>query len=211
MKKGILFDLDGTLWDSAEGVAVSWNLALTRMGRPERLTVERIHGLMGMTMDDIARACFPTVSFEQAKAILDVCMQEENDYLLHHGGILYEGLEDTLRELKRQGFFLAIVSNCQEGYIEAFLTHHHLEQYIDDTENFGRTGHGKGYNIRLVTDRNRLDRAVYLGDTRGDFDASSEAGVPFLHAAYGFGTVPEGTPAIRELRELPGWARAHLS
>jgi phosphoglycolate phosphatase len=206
MKKGILFDLDGTLWDSSEGVTASWNTALTRLCRPERVTLEQIHGLMGKTMDVIARECFSQVSWEKAQEILEACVQEENDYLLHHGGVLYEGLEEVLGALKQAGYFLAIVSNCQEGYIEAFLAYHHLERYFDDTENFGHTGHGKGYNIRLVRERNRLDQAFYLGDTQGDFDAAGEAEMPFLHAAYGFGRVPEGTPAIGDIRKLPEWA-----
>ena len=51
MKKGILFDLDGTLWDSAEGVADSWNDELAQMGRPERCDAAWVHGIMGKTMD----------------------------------------------------------------------------------------------------------------------------------------------------------------
>ena len=105
--------------------------------------------------------------------------------------------------LRQKGYFLAIVSNCQEGYIEAFLAYHGLEKYFDDTENFGHTGHGKGDNIRLVVNRNRLEQAAYLGDTQGDWEAAREAGIPFIHAAYGFGTVPAGTPAIRSIQELP--------
>ena len=203
MKKGILFDLDGTLWDSGEGVTASWNMALERMGRPERTTTAWVHSQMGKTMDAIAMALFPAEKREDAIRMLDVCLKAENEYLLLHGGRLFDGLEETLAALKRQGYFLGIVSNCQEGYIEAFLTHHRLGQYIDDTENFGRTGRGKGYNIRLVTERNGLDAAAYLGDTQGDYDAAAEAEIPFLHAAYGFGTVPEGTPAITDIRQLP--------
>ena len=203
MKRGILFDLDGTLWDSREAVAISWNIALERMGREERCTAEWIGSQMGKTMDDFALALFPSETLEAAKAMLAECMQEENEYVRTHGGILMEGLEDTLKALKEKGFFLAIVSNCQEGYIEAFLEYHQLGPYFDDTENFGRTGRSKGANIRLVVERNHLDEAVYLGDTQGDYDAAKEAGVPFLHAAYGFGTVPEGTPAISDLRHLP--------
>ena len=97
------------------------------------------------------------------------------------------------------------------GYIEAFLSHHGLEEYFDDTENFGHTGHGKGYNIRLVVERNRLERTIYLGDTQGDYDAAKEAGIPFLHAAYGFGTVPAGTASISDIRELPDTAEKLLS
>ena len=54
-----------------------------------------------------------------------------------------------------------------------------------------------------MLERNGIDRAVYVGDTQGDYDAAMEAGIPFIHAAYGFGHVPAGTPAIRDIRELP--------
>ena len=202
MKKGILFDLDGTLWDSAEGVAASWNLALERMNRPERMTEEYVHSVMGKTMDVIAQMTFPNEQPEEAERIMDVCLNTENEYLREHGGRLYDGLEDTLKALKGKGFFLAIVSNCQEGYIEAFLEYHGLGKYFDDTENFGHTRRGKGENIRLVAERNHLDAAVYVGDTMGDWEAAMEAGVSFLHASYGFGTVPEGTRAIRDIRDL---------
>ena len=66
MKKGILFDLDGTLWDSAEGVAASWNEVLEEKGRPERCTVESIHSVMGKTMDAIGRILFPRDTEEEA-------------------------------------------------------------------------------------------------------------------------------------------------
>ena len=191
MKQGILFDLDGTLWDSGEGVAESWNEALAQLGEKERVTT------------DIARLLFPRDEFAESMRIMDYCANCENEYLRVHGGTLYEGLKDVLSALKKAGFFLAIVSNCQKGYIEAFLEHHRLAEYFDDTDNYGRTGQGKAYNIRLLKDRNHLDRAWYVGDTMGDYEATVEAGLPFIHAAYGFGTVPEGTPAVRDLRELP--------
>ena len=203
MKKGILFDLDGTLWDSAEGVAQAWNEVLEKMGRPERTTVEGVHSVMGKTMDVIAVQMFPGETRENAIRILADCLDNENAYLREHGGVLYEGLEETLGRLRKAGYFLAVVSNCQSGYIEAFLAYHGLEKYFDDTECYGDTGQGKGYNIRLVVERNRLENAFYLGDTQGDYDAAVEAGIPFLHAAYGFGTVPEGTPVLRDFRDLP--------
>lgn len=208
MKTGILFDLDGTLWDSAGGVARAWNRVLERRGRPERLTTDRVHALMGRTGAEIARILFPGEAPEKAEEILHACMEEENAWLAEHGGTLYPGLEETLQALREQGFFLAIVSNCQAGYIEAFLKAHRLADRFDDQENYGRTGLGKAENIRLVVERNALDRAYYLGDTIFDYEAAGAAGVPFIHAAYGFGTVPEGTPAIRDIRDLPGWLRS---
>ena len=203
VKTGVLFDLDGTLWDSGEGVALSWNHALESLGRTERLTTEQVHALMGKTGAEIARILFPEETSGGAERILQACMEEENAWLGAHGGRLYEGLEETLHQLKAKGFFLAIVSNCQEGYIEAFLQAHGLTALFDDTESYGRTGLDKARNIRLVADRNGLDPAYYIGDTAGDCKAAAAAGVPFVHAAYGFGSVPEGTPAIRDIRELP--------
>ena len=86
---------------------------------------------------------------------------------------------------------LYIVSNCQCGYIEQFLRKTQLEAYIKDIECFGNTGKNKGENIRLLVKRNSLKAPVYIGDTKGDCDASKEAGVPFIFASYGFGNVTE--------------------
>ncbi len=201
--KGIVFDLDGTLWDSSVAVVDSWNEKIK--GFPEIdyiITCEQMQGHMGKPMDEIAYAVFNTVSKERALEMAKICMEYENEYIEKHGGVLFEGLEEVLNILKKD-YFLAIVSNCQEGYIEAFMSYHNLSEYFMDTENFGHTGLSKGKNIRLVVERNNLKDAVYVGDTLGDYNSANEAGIPFLHAAYGFGSVPEGTPFIKDIRELP--------
>lgn len=203
MKKGIIFDMDGTLWDSAENVAESWNLAIEDSGIIEKhLTTEDIKSVMGKTMDAIADILFPELSKDERKRLLDTCCQMENDYLRTHGGMLYDGVEDTLRRLKERGYHLMIVSNCQKGYIEAFLDYYKLWDYIEDTQCYGDNLREKGDNIRLVAERNELDSAVYVGDIQGDYDASCKAGVGFIHAAYGFGTIDVKVPEIHAFSEL---------
>lgn len=204
MKKGILFDLDGTLWDSAQAVVDSWNEALEKYTDVSyRCTLDMMKNFMGRTMEEIALMWFDKETKERALELMDICMDYEITYIAKTGGILFDQLEETLQELKRRGYFLAIVSNCQEGYIEAFLSYHKLGKYFNDTENYGRTGQDKDYNIQLVVQRNDLDKAVYVGDIMGDYNSTMKAGLPFIHAAYGFGTVPEGTPRIMSLSELP--------
>lgn len=203
MKQGIIFDMDGTLWDSAENVAKSWNLAIENSGFiRKRLTTEDIKGVMGRTMDAIADTLFPELNQEARMQLLEECCQRENDYLREHGGLLYDGVEDTFGKLKERGYHLMIVSNCQKGYIEAFLDYYKLWDYIEDTQCYGDNLREKGDNIRLVAERNHLDDAVYVGDIQGDYDASCKAGVDFIHAAYGFGTIAAKVPEIHAFSEL---------
>ncbi len=203
MKKGILFDLDGTLWDSREAVAASWNEELELLGVDYRVTKERFNSLMGKTMDEIAYSVFDKEdSKERAIELMTACTKHENEYLIEHGGILYPNLIETLKELKKD-YVLAVVSNCQVGYIEAFMEYHGLNDMFDDTENYGNTGFDKDVNIKLVVERNELDKAVYVGDIMGDYNSTMKAGYPFIHAAYGFGEVPEGTPYVNSFSELP--------
>ncbi len=203
MKKGIIFDLDGTLWDSRIGVAESWNEALAAMdGVDYRVDPDTFSAVMGKTMDEIAFTIFDKEPKDRALEIMQACIDNENVYLRKNGGILYPELEETLDALHKD-YFLAVVSNCQVGYIEAFLEYHKLGKYFDDTENYGNTGFDKDVNIKLVVERNNLDKAVYVGDIMGDYNSTMKAGYPFIHAAYGFGEVPEGTPYINAINELP--------
>lgn len=204
MKKGVIFDLDGTLWDSAEAVADSWNEALEKFTDTKyRTSKEQMYGFMGHTMEEIAFAFFQGEEKENVLRLLEICETYENQYIAEHGGQLYEGVRETLQKLKEEGWFLAIVSNCQKGYIEAFMQYYHLNDLIDDTENFGNTGLGKDKNIALTVQRNHLDYAVYVGDIQGDCDSSEKAGVPFIHARYGFGTIDHEVPFIDRMTELP--------
>ena len=58
--KGIIFDMDGTLWDSAENVAKSWNKAIADYGYERApITKEDMYSVMGKTMDVLASIIFP--------------------------------------------------------------------------------------------------------------------------------------------------------
>lgn len=203
-KKGIIFDLDGTLWDACKETAISWNQVLDDYDDINRnITVKDLHTTMGKTAEEIVKLYFKDISLERGLEILEKAEQQNIKYLFEHGGKLYEDLEETLKELY-ENYNLYIVSNCQEiSYIEAFLEHHKLGKYFEDYECHGRTGLSKGENIELVIKRNNLDKAIYVGDTLSDYEATKIANVPFVYAEYGFGDVNEITYEINAIRELP--------
>ena len=203
MKKGIIFDMDGTLWDSTEIVAKSWTDAVRQCGKWDKtITSNDMRRVMGLTMDRIAMELFPEIEGEEQIKLLDYCCKVENEYIIKFGGVLYPELEETWKKLKDKGYNLYIVSNCQRGYIEAFLEHYGFGHYFDDIECFGNNGLKKGDNIRNVVERNNLEEAFYVGDIQGDYDATMEAGIEFIHAAYGFGKINTETKKIDEFKEL---------
>ena len=203
MKKGIIFDMDGTLWDSSENVAASWTEAVRKSEYDlSDISQKDVMGVMGLTMDKIADKLFGTLPKDKRMELLDICCEKENAYLLQHGGVLYPDLEKTLKRLKTK-YHLYIVSNCQKGYIEAFLEHYGFGKYFDDIECYGNNLKNKGDNIALIAQRNGLEKAYYIGDIQGDYDSATQAGADFIHAAYGFGTINADVPRLERFSDLP--------
>ncbi len=209
MKKGIIFDMDGTVWDSAENVAKSWTVKVHEAGY-KNIVISRddIKNVMGKTMDVIADLLFSfTEKGPERDALRYACQEYEIEYLRQHGGNLYDGITDTWKKLKELGYHNYIVSNCQAGYIECFLEHYNIpygkeDDLIEDIECFGNNGLQKDENIRLIAQRNALDDACYVGDIQGDYDATIKAGFRFIHARYGFGTIGTDVPYINSFTEL---------
>ncbi|WP_443659772.1 HAD family hydrolase [Clostridium algidicarnis] len=198
----IIFDLDGTLWDSTTEVVRSFNKTLSKYSEvKEKLTIDDIKGIMGFTIEDISLKFFPYLNKEKGLEIIKKCCEEECGYLENKGGILYPGLEENLKKLATT-HKLFIVSNCQGGYIEAFFKAHGLSKYFIDYENPGRTGLTKGENINLIIDRNNLKSPIYVGDTKGDLKAARFASIPFIYARYGFGEVTGYDYVIDSFDEL---------
>lgn len=201
--ESIIFDMDGTLWDSAENVAASWQEVIEKQSDIDRkIATADIKGVMGMTMDAIGEKLFGGLSPERQMEVVNECGEYENEYLRKHGGMLYEGLEETLKKLQEK-YRLFIVSNCQSGYIEAFLYYYGFEKYFVDTLCWGQTKVSKGESIKLLMDKNDIKDAVYVGDIQGDLDSARYAGIGFVHAAYGFGEVDAPDAVIKDITELP--------
>ena len=210
MKKAVLFDLDGTLWDSTPRLVESFNQVMEQ-NWPEMnisVTLERMQSGMGMNRVDLRNHLFPTAPEEMRETFIAACFDAEVEYLRAHRGDPFPGMEKTLAALS-ETCFVGIVSNCQAGYIDAFLDSIGVGKYISDYECFA-TGLPKGENIKLVMERNGIDRAIYVGDTQGDLNAADMAGVPFVYAAYGFGSVDRETEKIDSLAELPALAKDML-
>lgn len=201
--EAILFDLDGTLWDSADGVLKTWNMIIEKHPECGRglLTEEELGGYFGFPMTEIARRMFANSTSMEQQQLMEECCELENNYLSEHGGILFPKLEETLAELKKD-YKLFVVSNCQSGYIEAFIKAHKLEAYFDDTQCWGDNMVPKGENNKFIMERNKIQNAVYVGDTAGDEESARVAGIPFVFAAYGFGEAVEPDYRIDAFEEL---------
>jgi phosphoglycolate phosphatase len=199
---GILFDLDGTLWDATETFYDSWKEYLTRQGVPFPHTMEAVQACMGLPMTEFFARLHPGMPKERQDVLREGVLAYENTCMEKRGGILYPGVRETLALLQKS-VPLMIVSNCQAGYIEAFFKAHEMGQYFTDWESFGGTGLTKAENIALVVERNHLQHPVYVGDVQKDADAAHEAGVPIVYAAYGFGHIADAEETIAAFSELP--------
>ncbi|MCR5120587.1 MAG: HAD family hydrolase [Lachnospiraceae bacterium] len=198
----LILDVDGTLWDTTGLVKDSWMLAAADEGVNVTITADDLKKYFGKPMDEIARLVFPEQSEERRSAIMKRGERYEEEVLeTCEEDLSYPGVADTIRELSER-IDICVVSNCQSGYIELACKKIGISKFIRDHECFGDHGLYKAENIRLVAERNGYKHPVYLGDIQGDADASHEAGVRFIHAAYGFGKVKEADAVINSFSEL---------
>ena len=206
--QNLIFDIDGTLWNSTPVVATGWNRAVNE-GPIEELkkrviTDKILQKEFGKPMDVIADDLFGDIDPDVKASLLKACCKYEHDALAENTKDLsYEGMKETMHKLKDK-YSLFIVSNCQDGYIELVMDKNGLTDIIKDYECFGHTGLQKDENILLLCKRNNLDlnETVYIGDTLGDYEATKKAGLKFVFCEYGFGSVDTPDYTISEFKDL---------
>ena len=193
--ESLIFDIDGTLWDSRALVAEGYNIQLRAEGLAHLcVDAERLKSLFGKVMTDIADAILESIPVSERYDLMARCMETENHYLEENEcNIGYPNIKETMAELAKT-HRLFIVSNSQCGYPELCISKMGLTPYIQGHLCFGDTGTSKGKTIRTLMEKYGIESCAYIGDTQGDYEATVEAGVPFIWAAYGFGT-PEGYAA----------------
>lgn len=201
--ESIILDIDGTLWDSRTLVAEGYNIQLKEEGLEHLcVTAEELKPLFGKVLEEIADILFVLIPVPERYELMARCMRRENQHMHEDPcDIGYPGIRETVEKLAEK-YRLFIVSNSERGYPELCMEKLGLTPYIEGHLCYGDTGTSKGKTIRTLIEKHNIGSCVYVGDTQGDYEATLEAGVPFIWATYGFGT-PEGyTAKIGSFEEL---------
>ena len=188
--ESIIFDVDGTLWDSRALLADAYNAQLQAEGITGlHVTAELLKPLFGKTMTLLADGLFGGhVPAPERYALMDRCIERMDSHMEAFAGphMGYPDLRATMEQLKKN-HRLFIVSNGQKGYPQMAAKKLGLADLMDGYLSFGDTGTSKGQTILRLMKEQNIQSAVYIGDTQGDLEACQEAGIPFIWTTYGFG------------------------
>ena len=201
--ESLIFDIDGTLWDSRALVAEGYNIQLKKEGLDHLcVDAEILKTQFGKVKNVIADDLFASIPVPERYHLIDRCMEMEQIHMHQDPcNIGYPKVLETIQTLAKK-HRLFIVSNCECGYPELTMEKLGLTPYIQGHLCFGDTGTSKGQTIlKLMRDHN-IESCIYIGDTQGDYKATVEAGIPFIWASYGFGNPDGYTKKIDSFEEL---------
>lgn len=195
----VLFDMDGTLLDSAAGVTASAAKALAAVGAPVP-SPEDLRGYVGPPMIESFRG--PAGLDEETAQ--EALKHYREAYANEGSGqsSLYEGIPQLLEQLKSAGVVMAVATSKVEDQAVFMAKRFGLDHYFvnicgaSDLE--GRASKGAVIAELLV----RLDRAgidlsrpVMVGDRSYDIEGAGTHGIPTLFASWGYGTAAEASGA----------------
>ena len=202
MNKAIIFDLDGTLWETIDSTYTAINEVAKKYNYKE-VSKELVCSNYGNNKVESAKLFFPYLEQEEAFKLLDEADELNIKNLINNGGYIYPGLEDTLFKL-HENYDLYIVSNtATKKYVESFLTSSKLFKYFKDYVAASEIILSKGDAIIKLMDDYYIEKAIYVGDTIKDYNAALKADIPFIQCLYGFGNELDCDNKIKDITELP--------
>ena len=212
MIKNLIFDVDGTIWNSTAVVAKAWIKAVEDLGLDSKvITPDRLKKEFGKPMNEIFASMFSDVKDEETfNKVNQGVIKYEHDFLeTNEEDLTYDGVTEGFHELAKK-YNLYIVSNCQKGYIELVCRKTGITDCIKDYLCYGDTLATKDVTMCQLIEKNNLkkDESVYIGDILGDYISTKKAGLKFIHAAYGFGEVDEPDAVAKSFDEIDSAAES---
>ena len=189
MKKLVIFDLDGTLIDSVPDIAENINIMLKRFGYP-LLSEEEIKAKVGHGARNLVKDCI-------GKSLTDKELDERLEfynYQYTNSGSpktrLYKGIPETLKELKKRGYKLAILTNKPQETTDNVIKNHMSDLNFDKV--VGQSGSvkckpDKAATLAILKELNVLPENTYfVGDGDADVLTSLNSGTNGIAVLWGY-------------------------
>ena len=190
MQKTILFDLDGTLTDSGEGIINCAILALEHFGLPVP-SREEMRVFVGPPLhESFVKFGVPADKAEEAVTVY----RSRYIPIGKYENTPYPGIRELLEQLKAAGHKLYVATSKPEGMSVDILEHFDLAKYFDRIcgASMDTSRSSKDAVIAYLLEQNgRADNMVMVGDTKFDVIGAKANGIPTIGVAWGYGTVED--------------------
>lgn len=194
----IIFDLDGTLVDSAGDMTAQLNTILIERGL-EPLQVATASVFLGDGMRSFARRAFSLRGMTDMEDAIDTFIRryEQTDHPMTKP---YGGVIEGLGALREAGWQLSVCTNKDESIAIDILKQTNLLKFMDvvcggDTVDFKKPDPRHLGALVARADYRKLPK-IMIGDNRNDFEAAREYGIPFAFASWGYGALPDDCEAV---------------
>lgn len=185
MVEMILFDMDGTLWDTVNTTVKAVKIISEKYEDVKEISEEIVTKSMGLGFSDVAKNYMPYLEKDRREAVLKEIMAKNLEVVKNEGADIYPSVHEVIKELSKR-YSIGIVTNNFTEYAELFVDTSGLKPYFTDYLGASSLGKSKADAITTILKKYNVSKAVYVGDTKGDMESSKEAGVIFIHAKYGF-------------------------
>ena len=200
----VIFDLDGTLTDSGEGIFACARYALEKMGRPipDDATLRRFIG------PPLAESFMNFCDMDEDTARLATQYYRERYIPIGwKENTVYAGIRSLLKNLKKQGVYLAVATGKPQGPAETILNYFELAPYFDEIAGpkNGELHANKADLIRRVLPKGK--KALMVGDTAGDVKGGHDTGIDSAAVLWGYGEEKDliaanPTHVVKEVSDL---------
>ena len=197
----IIFDLDGTLWDTLDATYEGANKIAAKM-KIDPISKEQVISGMGMSFSDIAKHYMPKLDKETREQFMEQIITETRRIILTKGANIYDGVNEVISKLSKN-YKLGIVTNNNDEYVKAFLKVANLENYFNYFIGAASYNISKGDAVKKILNENNIVKGIYVGDTKKDMLETEKANAIFVQAKYGFDKDLNTLYAINNIKELP--------
>lgn len=191
MYKVVLFDLDGTLTDSREGICKSVQNAFVKLGRKVP-SLKELECFIGPPLKTSFREFYGIVGEEADRAV--AYYRERYSVVGKYENMPYDGIADMLKALRDAGYILAVASSKPEVYVEDILKHFDLYEYfhyVAGSDMEGKRGEKEdvieeAFRRMGLDEKARKEQAVMVGDRHFDINGAKYFGIDSIGVTYGF-------------------------
>ena len=190
----VLFDLDGTIVDSGEGVTNSVTYALNKFG----ITVDDKKSLSKFIGPPLIYSFKTFYGFDEEKAL--TAIEYYREYYTAKGileGYVYDGVENLFRDLKNAGMRLILATSKPEEFARRIMKNAHLDTYFEYMAGASmdeKTRNSKIEVIEYALKTANIDtpsEVVMVGDRFYDIEGAHHFGIDCIAVEYGYGNREE--------------------